>query len=55
MISPITHFRLLAQNVQKDLCSHPPRAAQAALAQWYAEPLSEARTPMEDFFSIISC
>ena len=33
--------------------THPPRAALAALARWYVEPLSDARTPLADFFSIL--
>ena len=28
-----------------------PRAAPAALARWYVEPLSDARTLLEDFFN----
>ncbi len=33
--------------------THPPRAAVAALSRRYVEPLSDARTPLAAFFSIL--
>jgi len=35
--------------------SHPahPELLLAALARWYVEPLSDARTPLGDFFTIL--
>ena len=41
------------QDAQKDRPARPQRAKRRGVPLWYVEPLSEARTMLADFFSIL--
>lgn len=53
MLKRLSSKAAASEKARRNPFHPPPRAALAALSRWYVEPLSDARTPAADFFSIL--